>query len=177
MKMRLRRLWIAPPELTVEHPHKWRGLIATCSLSGRASEAAWNELPAKPSGLLICAPSDLADLEADQRHIVCDNAEPNRPLGPLWRSAKARGGVKALSERGNPSIFVCRGRGASQLAGAVGADSAEESGFGRPLACHTSEIGLAREECDSMGPTAGRRRVAESNCSVEQIAMFTQPGV
>ena len=33
----LHRVWFAPPELSVEDPHKWWNLIATAGRSGRAS--------------------------------------------------------------------------------------------------------------------------------------------
>ena len=37
-RARLHKLWFAPPELSVENPHKWWNIIATTGLSGRASE-------------------------------------------------------------------------------------------------------------------------------------------
>ena len=40
----LHKLWFAPPELSVEHPHKWRNVIATTGLGGRASEEQWTQL-------------------------------------------------------------------------------------------------------------------------------------
>ena len=35
----LRKLWFAPPEITVEQPHKWWNVIATTGPGGRASGA------------------------------------------------------------------------------------------------------------------------------------------
>ena len=34
----LHKLWFAPPELTIEQPHKWWNVMATAGLGGRASE-------------------------------------------------------------------------------------------------------------------------------------------
>ena len=44
LKLRLRRIWFAPPKLMVEEPHKWWDLIATAGHNGRASNEAWNRL-------------------------------------------------------------------------------------------------------------------------------------
>ena len=106
LKVRLRRLPFASPELSGEDPHKWRGLIATAGLSGRASEESRNKLVAELGELLICAPRDLAGLEADQLHIVSDNAESNRLLGQLWRAAEASGDIGDFRERANPPTFA-----------------------------------------------------------------------
>ena len=176
LKMRLRRLWRAPPDLSIEDPHKWWNLIATAGLSGRASEEAWDKLFAELSELLISVLSDLAELGADQLRIVSDSEESNRLLGRLGRAAQASGDSKDFSERADPVIFVCRGRGAFQLAGAVTSDSAGSSEFGRSVAPRFAEPGLTMGECDSMGQRAEFRKVAESACSIEHIAPFAQAG-
>ena len=83
LKVRLHRVWFAPPELSAGDPHTWWGLIATCGLSGRASEGYWCRLFRELNKLLISAPMDPAELGADQHHIVSDNEESNRLLGQL----------------------------------------------------------------------------------------------
>ena len=45
----LHKLWFAPPELAVEHPHKWWNLIATAGLGERASEEQRKKLFEKAS--------------------------------------------------------------------------------------------------------------------------------
>ena len=65
LKVRSRRIWFAPPELSVVGPHEWWNLIATSGHSGRASEEAWARLFTELNELLILAPSDLAELGAD----------------------------------------------------------------------------------------------------------------
>ena len=96
----------------------------------------------------------MAELEAGRPHIVSDSVEPNRLLGQLWRAVKAAGKIKDFGERGNPYIFVCRGRRALQLACSVTADSAKGSEFGRSFFSHASELGLTMAGCESMGPRA-----------------------
>ena len=66
LKVLLRRIWFAPPETPVEDPHKWRNLIATSCLGGRAPEEAWNRLLSELHELLIFVRSDLAELGAGQ---------------------------------------------------------------------------------------------------------------
>ena len=44
LKVHIRRMWFAPPGLTVEDPRKWWNLIAAAFLSGRASGEAWIRL-------------------------------------------------------------------------------------------------------------------------------------
>ena len=51
LKARLRLIWVAPPDLSVEDPYKWQRLIATSGLNGRDSEEAWNKLFTKLSEL------------------------------------------------------------------------------------------------------------------------------
>ena len=125
---------------------------------------------------MIFAPRDVGDLEADQLRIASDSAEPNRLLGQLWRAGKASGDVRDFGDRRHPSIVARKGWGAFQLASAVTADAAGDSVFGRSLSSHTSEPGLAREKCDSMGPQAKLRKAPESDFSLEQIAKFAQVG-
>ena len=166
--------WFALPALSIEDPHKRWDLIATAGFSGRASEAGWGERIAEQSELLLCFPSDLAELSGDQPHRVSDSEESNRLLGQLWRAAEATGDSMDFSERTDPSNFVCRGGGACQLGGAVTADSAGVPGFGRSFSPRAAELGLTMGECGSMGPRAKQRGVAENACSMEQIAQFTQ---
>ena len=128
--MLLRPLWVAPPELPTEDPHKWWNLIAKAGIGGGASREAWSKVFAEPSELLIFAPSDLAELRAVQLHIVSDSEEYDRLLRQLWRAVKASGDARDFSERADPSIYVCRGWGAIQFAGAVAANSGEGSEFG-----------------------------------------------
>ena len=136
---------------------------------GRASGEAWNKLFAEMSELPACAPIDLAELRADQLNVVSDRGESNRLMGQLWRAAKASGDAEDFSERAAPSIHACRGWDAFQVAGAVTADSDERSEFGRSSAPRAAGIGLTIEECDSMGPRAKYREVAEGASSMEQI--------
>ena len=84
LKTRLRRIWFASLGLSVEEPRKWRNLIATVGVSGRASWAAWTSLRKRLHELLISATIDLAELGADQLHIVSDHEESNRLLAQLW---------------------------------------------------------------------------------------------
>ena len=65
-----RRIWFAPPELSAEDPYKWRNLIATAGLSGRAPEKQWGKLLEKLNEIPISALNDLAVLGKDQLHIV-----------------------------------------------------------------------------------------------------------
>ena len=74
--------------------------------------------------MLIFAPGDLAGLGADQLHIISDSRDSNRPLGQLWRAVKASSDEEASMGRGDHSVFVSQGRGASKLAEAVSADTA-----------------------------------------------------
>ena len=43
-----RRVWFAPPELSVEDPHEWWYFVATAGLSGRASEKQRKKLFEEP---------------------------------------------------------------------------------------------------------------------------------
>ena len=121
--MRFRRLRFAPPELSIEDPHKWWNLVATAGLSGRVSGEDWNKLFAELGELLIFAPNDLAKLRADQLHIVSDSEESNRLLGQLWTAVQASGDAKDFSKRANQSVYARRGWDAFQPAGAITADS------------------------------------------------------
>ena len=73
--------------------------------------------------------------------------------------------LKHLSERSDPSIRICKGRGAFQLAAAIAAYSAQISELARSFCARAEEPGLSMEECDSMGPRAKLWRVAESSSS------------
>ena len=77
----LHKLWFAPPELTIDQPHKWWNVIATTGLGGRASEEQWGKLFEELNEILIFAPEDLAELGRDQLHIVSDDPDSNRLLG------------------------------------------------------------------------------------------------
>ena len=77
------KLWVAPPELSVEHPHKWRNVRAATGLGGRASEEQWNKLLEELNEILIFSLGDLLELEKDQLHIVSDDPDSNRLLGQL----------------------------------------------------------------------------------------------
>ena len=165
LKVRLHRIWFAPLGLSVRDPHEWQNLIATSGLSGRASEEDWGNLFTELSKLPFFVLRDLAELGAAQLHIVSDSAEPNRLLGQVWTAVKASGDADDSSGRTDPSIYVCRGWDAFQPAGAVAADSAENSELGgsspRPdqaaelsLTRKAAELGLTRKECDSMGTRA-----------------------
>ena len=92
----------------------------------------------------------------------------------LWRAVKASGGAEAFGERSGPSVYICKGWGAVQKAGAVTADSAESSEFGRVFSYRAAELGFTREKCDSLGPGAKLRKVAEGACSLDQINQFSQ---
>ena len=105
----LHKLWFAPPELSVEHPHKWWNVIATTGLGGRASEEQWNKLFEELNEILIFSPDDLSELGKDQLHIVSDDPDSNRLLGQLWRAVKVSRGGKELAERPRPSSFVLQG--------------------------------------------------------------------
>ena len=76
----LHRLWFAPPELSVEHPHKWWNVIATTGVGGRASEEQWNKLFEELNEILIFAPEGLAELGKGQLHMVSDDPDSNRSL-------------------------------------------------------------------------------------------------
>ena len=97
-------------------------------------------------------------------------------LGQLWRGVKASGGAKNFSDRSDPSVYISRGRRAFQLAGAVAADSAESSEFGRSSSVRAAELGLTAEECDSMGPRAKLKKVAGCACSLGQTNQFPKAG-
>ena len=157
----LHKLWFAPPELSVEHPHKWWSIIATTGLGGRASEEQWAKLFAELNEILIFAPDDLSELRKDQLHIVSDDPDSNRLLGQLWRAVKTAGGAKELAERSEPASFVLQGWDAHQLARAISADSAKESELGRAFTAQAEELGLSAEECDSTGPREKLRRIAD----------------
>ena len=172
----LHKLWFAPPELSVENPHKWWNIIATTGLGGRASEEQWSKLFAELNEILIFSPDDLSELRQDQLHIVSDDPVSNRLLGQLWRAVKTSGGAKELAERSEPSSFVLQGWDAHQLARAISADSAKESELGRVFLAQAEELGLSAEECDTTGPREKLRRIAESATSVEQISQFAQAG-
>ena len=96
------------------------------------------------------------------------------PGGEALESCQGVRGIKDFSGRANPSIHACRGRSALELAVAVAADSAGDSEFGRSFSSHAPKLGVAGEESFSMGPMAKLRRVAGSDCYVEQIAKFAQ---
>ena len=149
---------------------------ASGGLGGRASKAAWARLFKELKELLISAPSNLAELGAARLRIVSVHEEPNRLPGRLWGAVKAPGGAKAFSERWGPSAYICKGRGALRMAGAATADPAGRSEFGRAFATRAAEFGLTREECDSLGPRANLRKVAEGACSPDQIILCAQAG-
>ena len=172
----LHKLWFAPPELSVDHPHEWWNIIATTGLGGRASEEQWTKLFAELNEILIFSPDDLSELRKDQLHIVSDDPDSNRLLGQLWRAAKTAGGAKELAERPGPSSFVLQGWGAHQLARAISADSAKESELGRAFLAQAEELGFSADECDNTGPREKLRRIAETASSVEQISLFSQAG-
>ena len=111
--------------------------------------------------MLIFLPSDLAGLGADRLHSVSGHEESYRLLGQIWSAVKASGAAENFSERPDPSVYTCRGRGTVQLAGAVTADSAESSEFGGFLSSGAAELGLTADECGFMGSRAKLRRVAE----------------
>ena len=69
--------------LQVTDPRKWWNLIATSGLNNRASEEAWNKLFSELAEMLICAPIDLAELRADQLHIISEDPASNRLLGQI----------------------------------------------------------------------------------------------
>ena len=104
-EMRLRRTWPASAERSIEGPHKWWNPIATAGLSGWTSGEAWDKLWAEPSELLIVAPSDLAELRAEQLHIVSDSEEPNRLLRQLWTAVKGFGQRQRL-ERAGETVYL-----------------------------------------------------------------------
>ena len=122
------------------------------------------------------APNDLAELAAEQLHIVSDNAALNRALGQLWRAAEASGELEDFSGRRNPSPPVRKGWGASPLANAVAADLACDSEFESSSSSHAPEIGLTLGDCESTGLRAKLGKVAESDCSMEQITEFAEVG-
>ena len=163
LKLRLRRIRFATPELAVEESHEWWNLIATAGLGGRAWNGAWNRLFSELNEIRIFAPSDMAELRADQLHIVSGREEPSRLLGHLWRAVGASGGAKDFSERSGLPAYTCRGWDAFQLAGAAAPDSARNSVFGRSFSARAEELGLSMDECGAMGPRAKLRRVAESS--------------
>ena len=172
----LHKLWFAPPELAVEHPHKWWNTIATTGLASRASEEQWNKLFEELNGILLFAPGDLAELGKDQLHIVSDDPDSNRLLGQLWRAVRVSGGGKELAGRPCPSSYVLRGWGARRLARAISADSAKESELGRVFPAQATELGLSADDCDELGPREKIRRVAENASSTDQISLFSQAG-
>ena len=100
----------------------------------------------------------------------------NRLPGQLWIAVKASGVAKDFSERADPSIYVCRGWDAFQLAGAVAADPAGGSEFGRSSSALAAELGLTMGGCGLMGSRAKLAKVAEDACSMEQIAQRAQAG-
>ena len=169
LKVLLRRTWYTPPETPVEDPHKWRNLIATSGLGGRASEKAWSRLFFGASRA-----ADLCSRRFGRAGSWADHEESNRLLGQLWWGVKAFGGVKNFSDRSDPSVYIRRGRRAFQLAGAVTAESAENSEFGRSSSFRAAELGLTLEECDSAGPGASLRKVAGNACSLGQVNQFPQ---
>ena len=120
----LHKLWFAPPELTVERPHKWWDVTATTGLGGGASEEQWRKLFEELNEIPIFAPEDLAELGKAQLHIVSEDPDSKRLLGQLWRAVRVSGGDKELAERPRPSSYVLQGWGARQLARAISADSA-----------------------------------------------------
>ena len=173
-KLRLRRIWWAPPGLAVDEPHKQWDLIATAGPSGRASNEAWNRLSQEPREILICALSDLAELRADQLHFVLELEESSRLHGRLWRAVRAAGDATDFRERSDSSIYIRKGWGAFQLAAAITADSAQGAELGRSFCARAEEPRISMEEGDSIGPQAKLRRVAEGSSSVEQINQFAQ---
>ena len=68
----LHKLWFAPSELAIKHPHKWWSVMATTGFGGRASEEQWKKLFEELNEILIFSPEDLAELGRDQLHIVSD---------------------------------------------------------------------------------------------------------
>ena len=88
LKLRLRRIWLPPPELAGEERHRWRNLIATAGLSGRASNEARSRLFTELNEILIFISSDLAELRADQLHIVSEHGGSSE--GPLRRQELLR---------------------------------------------------------------------------------------
>ena len=170
------KLWFAPPDLSVEHPHKWRNAIATTGLGGRASEEQWNKPFEELNGILIFSPENLSELRKDQLHIVSGDPDSNRLLGQLRRAVKVSRGGKELAGRPRPSSFVLQGWGARRLARAISADSAKESEPGRAFLAQAAGLGLSADDCDDAGAREKIRRVAENASSTEQISLVSQAG-
>ena len=81
LKLRLNRIWFAPPELAVGEPRKWWNLIATAGLSERASRETGGRLFQEIQEILIFAPRYLAEPRVGQPHVVSEHEESNRCLG------------------------------------------------------------------------------------------------
>ena len=172
----LHKFRFAPPELMVEQPHKWRNVVATTGLGGKALEEQRGKFFEELNDILIFSPSDLAELGKDRPHIVPDDPDSNRLLGQLRRAVKVASGSKVLAGRPRPSAAVLQGWDAHQLARAISADSAKASELGRSLTSQAAELGLSAEDCAGMGPREQMRRVAENATSAEQISLFSQAG-
>ena len=97
LKLRLHRIWFAPPELMVEEPRKWRKLIATAGLYGRAPNDAWGRLFEELQEIPILARRDLAEPRTAQLHADSEQKESNRLLGQLWRAGRWQATLKILA--------------------------------------------------------------------------------
>ena len=106
LSVKLHEIWVAPSELSVGNPKKWWNLIATSSLSYRASEVARNKLFAEPGEIWIFALDDLRELGADQLHVGQHDQESNCPWGQPRRAAKVSRGAENFMVMGDPSIFA-----------------------------------------------------------------------